>query len=309
MFEHLTTESRNPASEDLDGLTPIEIVRLINSEDSKVAAAVSAEADSIARGIEAIAERLGNGGRLIYIGAGTSGRLGVLDAAECPPTFNSPPAQVVGVIAGGTKALTTSVEGAEDRHDLAVADLKAVKWAAGDVLGGIATSGRTPYVIGSLEHARSVGAFTIGLSCNRDSKISTLCDITITPVVGPEILSGSTRMKAGTATKMVLNMLSTGAMIRLGKTFGNLMVDVRASNSKLADRARRIVRAITNLSDQESEQLLRDCRGEVKTAIVSHYTGYTFDQAHDLLANSGGHLRAALKQLITKSNGNSDSTP
>src|SRR5262245_4749533 len=174
MFEHLTTESRNPASEDLDGLTPIEIVRLINSEDAKVAAAVGAEADSIARAIEAIADRLSRGGRLIYIGAGTSGRLGVLDAAECPPTFNSPPAQVVGVIAGGKKALTTSVEGAEDRNELAAEDLKAVDLSAADVMVGIATSGRTPYVIGSLIYARSVGAYTIGLSCNRDSQLATL---------------------------------------------------------------------------------------------------------------------------------------
>jgi N-acetylmuramic acid 6-phosphate etherase len=308
MFEHLTTESRNPASEDLDGLTPIEIVQLINSEDAKVATAVSAESDAIARAIEATADRLSVGGRLVYIGAGTSGRLGVLDAAECPPTFNSPPTQVVGIIAGGHRALTTAVEGAEDNLDLAAEDLKAINLSAADVLVGIATSGRTPYVIGSLKYARSINVLTIGLVCNRDSQISTLCDITIAPIVGPEILSGSTRMKAGTATKMVLNMLSTGAMIRLGKTFGNLMVDVRASNSKLADRARRIVKAITNLSDQESEQLLRECRGEVKTAIVSHYTGYSFDQAHDLLANSGGHLRAALHRLKSKSNGDTKSS-
>jgi N-acetylmuramic acid 6-phosphate etherase len=309
MLEHLTTESRNPASEDLDGLTPIEIVRLINSEDTKVAAAVSAEADSIARAVEAIADRLSRGGRLVYIGAGTSGRLGVLDAAECPPTFNSPPTQVVGVIAGGHKALTTSIEGAEDRDDLAAADLAAVKLNTGDVLVGIATSGRTPYVIGALVHAKNVGAYTIGLSCNRDSQLATLCDVTITPVVGPEILSGSTRMKAGTATKMVLNMLSTGAMIRLGKTYGNLMIDVRASNSKLADRARRIVRAVTNLSDQESERLLRECRGEVKAAIVRHYTGHTFDEAQDLLKISGGHLRAALQRLAAKKNGDEEPAP
>lgn len=309
MFEHLTTESRNPASEHLDGLTPIEIVRLINSEDAQVAAAVGAEAEAMARAIDAIADRLGRGGRLIYTGAGTSGRLGVLDAAECPPTFNSPPHQVVGVIAGGYTALTRAVEGAEDRHDLAVEDLKAVNLSASDVLVGIATSGRTPYVIGSLEYAHSVGAFTIGLSCNRDSALSTRCDLMITPVVGPEVLSGSTRMKAGTATKMVLNTLSTGAMIRLGKTYGNLMIDVRASNSKLADRARRIVRAVTNLSDQESERLLKECNGEVKAAIVSHYTGYSFNEAQNLLAHSGGHLRMALQRLGAKSNGDEKPSP
>jgi N-acetylmuramic acid 6-phosphate etherase len=295
MFEHLTTEARNPASEDLDGLTALEIAQLINSEDSKVPAAVAEQADAIAQAIDVIAERLARGGRLIYIGAGTSGRLGVLDAVECPPTFNTHPTQVVGVIAGGYTALTTAVEGAEDRPELAIEDLKNVRLTDGDVVVGIATSGRTPYVLGSLEYAQSVGAYTIGLSCNRDAQITTRCDLSIAPVVGPEVVSGSTRMKAGTATKMVLNMLSTGAMIRLGKTYGNLMVDLRASNSKLADRARRIVRAVTNLSDHDSESLLRDCGGEVKTAIVSHYTGYTSVDARRLLAASHGHLRKALE--------------
>jgi N-acetylmuramic acid 6-phosphate etherase len=295
MLEHLTTEARNPASEDLDGLTAAEIVQLINSEDARVAAAVAEQADAIALAIDIIADRLARGGRLIYIGAGTSGRLGVLDAVECPPTFNTDPSQVVGLIAGGYTALTTAVEGAEDRPELAIEDLKKVGLTAGDVVVGIATSGRTPYVLGSLEYAKGIGAYTIGLSCNRDAQIATRCDLSITPVVGPEVVSGSTRMKAGTATKMVLNMLSTGSMIRLGKTYGNLMVDLRASNSKLADRARRIVRAVTNLSDNESERLLRDCGGEVKTAIVSHYTGFTSVEARELLANSHGHLRKALE--------------
>jgi N-acetylmuramic acid 6-phosphate etherase len=295
MLEHLTTEARNPASEDLDGLSALEIVQLINSEDAHVATAVAHEADAIAKAIDVIAERLERGGRLIYIGAGTSGRLGVLDAVECPPTFNTHPSQVVGVIAGGYQALTTAVEGAEDRPDLAVEDLKRVQLTDRDVLVGIATSGRTPYVIGSLEYARSVGTYTIGLSCNRVADIVTRCDLSITPVVGPEVVSGSTRLKAGTATKMVLNMLSTGAMIRLGKTYGNLMVDLRASNTKLADRARRIVRAVTNLSDQESERLLNDCGGEVKTAIVSHYTRLSSSDARQLLEAAHGHLRNALQ--------------
>jgi N-acetylmuramic acid 6-phosphate etherase len=299
MLEHLTTEARNPASEDLDGLTAQQIVRLINAEDSKVAAAVAEQSDAIAQAIDVIAERLARGGRLIYIGAGTSGRLGVLDAVECPPTFNTQPTQVIGLIAGGYAALTTAVEGAEDRPELATEDLKNVKLTDADVVVGIATSGRTPYVLGSLEYAQSVGAYTIGLSCNRDPQIATRCDLSITPVVGPEVVSGSTRMKAGTATKMVLNMLSTGAMIRLGKTYGNLMVDLRASNSKLADRARRIVRAVTNLSDNESERLLRDCGGEVKTAIVSHYTGFSSIDARRLLADSHGHLRKALEGRVT----------
>jgi N-acetylmuramic acid 6-phosphate etherase len=275
MLEHLTTEARNPASEDLDGLTASEIVRLINAEDAKVAGAVAEQADAIAQAIEAIADRLERGGRLIYIGAGTSGRLGVLDAVECPPTFNTDPS-------------------AEDRPDLAIEDMKKVQLSNADVLVGIATSGRTPYVMGSLGYARTVGAYTIGLCCNRDAQIATCCDLVIAPVVGPEVVSGSTRMKAGTATKMVLNILSTGSMIRLGKTYGNLMVDLRASNSKLADRARRIVRALTNVSDLEAERLLRECGGEVKTAIVSFHRGVDSGDARRILAASHGHLRNAL---------------
>jgi N-acetylmuramic acid 6-phosphate etherase len=299
MLEHLTTESRNPASEDLDGLSPLEIVRLINAEDAKVAGAVAHEAAAIAQAIEAIADRLSCGGRLIYVGAGTSGRLGVLDAVECPPTFNTNPGQVVGVIAGGYAALTRSVEGAEDLPALAIGDLKNLQVGPTDVVVGIATSGRTPYVIGALDYARSVHAFTVGLSCNRDPELATRSDVSITPVVGPEVVSGSTRMKAGTATKMVLNILSSGAMIRLGKTYGNLMVDLRATNSKLADRARRIVRAVTHLSDLESEKLLRACGGEVKTAIVSHCTATSSDHARQLLADTHGHLRKALQQHAT----------
>ena len=303
MLEHLTTEARNPASEDLDGLTAAEIVRLINSEDAKVAAAVAEESEVIAQAIDAIAERLDRGGRLIYFGAGTSGRLGVLDAVECPPTFNTHPSQVVGVIAGGYTALTSAVEGAEDKPELAVADMKNVNLTDADVVVGIATSGRTPYVMGGLEYAENIGAFTIGLSCNRESKIATHCKLCITPVVGPEVVSGSTRLKAGTATKMVLNMLSTGAMIRLGKTFGNLMVDLRASNTKLNDRARRIVRAVTKLSDMDSERLLKESGGEVKTAIVRHYTGDSSADARQRLVAAHGHLRTALKDHLNNNNG------
>lgn len=294
MLEHLTTEARNPASEDLDGLTAIEIVRLINAEDAKIAAAVAEQADVIAKAIDIIADRIGAGGRLIYIGAGTSGRLGVLDAVECPPTFNTHPSQVVGLIAGGYSALTTSVEGAEDKPELAIEDLKRINFSSSDVVVGIATSGRTPYVMGSLEYARSIGAYSIGLSCNRDAQIAKQCDLSIEVVVGPEVVSGSTRMKAGTATKMVLNMLSTGAMIRLGKTYGNLMVDLRASNTKLADRARRIVRALTNVTDNEAERLLLECGGEVKTAIVSFHRGVDSGDARRILDASHGHLRKAL---------------
>jgi N-acetylmuramic acid 6-phosphate etherase len=295
MLDDLTTEGRNPASESLDGLGPLELVRLINSEDAQVAAAVAKEAEHIARAIEVIADRLRGGGRLIYIGAGTSGRLGVLDAAECPPTFSADPNQVVGLIAGGYDALRRSVEGAEDHPEYAVQDLDSVKLSDRDVLVGIATSGRTPYVIGALEYARNAGVVSIAIVCNRDAKIKSVADLTIAPIVGPEVLSGSTRMKAGTATKMVLNMLSTGAMVLLGKTFGNLMVDMRATNSKLAERAQRIVRITTDLSREEAKKLLDRCDGEVKTAIVAHRLDSSPDDARDLLRQAGGHLRRALE--------------
>ncbi len=219
MLKHLTTEARNPASEVIDTLSPLEIVRLMNAEDAQVAAAVGAEAEKIAAAIETIAQCFQRGGRLIYIGAGTSGRLGVLDATECPPTFNSPPGQVVGLIAGGPQALTRAVEGAEDRPELAEQDLQGIGLTDRDVVVGIATSGRTPYVIGGLNFARQRGAFTIALSCNAASTVADSAELAITPIVGPEVISGSTRLKAGTATKLVLNMLTTGAMVRIGKTY------------------------------------------------------------------------------------------
>src|SRR5439155_13452920 len=220
-MSRMTTEARNPASEKIDTLSPLQIVRLMNAEDARVAEAVGREAESIARAVEVIANRLRADGRLVYIGAGTSGRLGVLDASECPPTFSTPPEMVVGLIAGGYGALTRAVEGAEDHPERAVEDLKKINFAAGDVLVGIATSGRTPYVIGGLKYARQVGAFAIGLACNDGSALADVCDLMITPVVGPEVISGSTRLKAGTATTLVLNMLTTGAMVLLGKTYGN----------------------------------------------------------------------------------------
>jgi N-acetylmuramic acid 6-phosphate etherase len=295
MLDKLTTEARNPASEAIDRLSPLEIVRLMNDEDATVAAAVRRAEQPIARAIEIIAERLARGGRLIYLGAGTSGRLGVLDATECPPTFNTRPEQVIGLIAGGEAALTRAVEGAEDRPELAAADLDRAGIGPNDAVVGIATSGRTPYVIAGLEHARDRGAAAIGLACNPDPQLAAHCDLTITPVVGPEVLSGSTRLKAGTATKMVLNMLTTGAMVRLGKTYGNLMVDLRATNAKLLDRSRRIVAALTSLSQEEAESILKSCGGEVKTAVVAHHRQVSPEAARALLARSGGHLRAALE--------------
>jgi len=291
---HLTTEGRNPASEAIDSLSPLEIVRLMNSEDARVARAVASQEASIAQAIEVVADRLSKGGRLIYIGAGTSGRLGVLDAAECPPTFNTRPEQVVGIIAGGPAAMTRAVEGAEDHPQLAVDDLEAVSLSAADVVVGIATSGRTPYVLGGLKYAAKRGAFTIGLSCNHDAALADCSELTITPVVGPEVISGSTRLKAGTATKMVLNMLSTGAMVRLGKTYGNMMVDLRATNSKLIERTRCIVMSVAGLSEVEADKLLARCDGELKTAIVADLCSVTPEEARRLLDSAGGHLRRAL---------------
>jgi N-acetylmuramic acid 6-phosphate etherase len=294
LLDHLETEARNPASTNLDELTPLELVRLMNREDARVIPAIASQAEAIARAIEVLAERLRAGGRLVYAGAGTSGRLGVLDATECPPTFSAAPGQVVGVIAGGTKALTQAVEGAEDRPELAEHDLETLTLCARDVLVAIATSGRTPYVLGAVGYAKRQGAYTIGLSCNPESEVSKEADLAITPVVGPEVLSGSTRLKAGTATKLVLNMLSTGAMVRLGKTYGNLMVDLRATNSKLRARANRIVRIFTGISVQEADELLGRCGGELKTALVVHGTGGTPDEARARLASLGGQVRQAL---------------
>ncbi|GIW94870.1 MAG: N-acetylmuramic acid 6-phosphate etherase [Pirellulaceae bacterium] len=291
----LVTERPNPISGNLDQLSALEIVRLINAEDARVPQAVAAVAEPIAAAVELIADRLRTGGRLVYLGAGTSGRLGVLDAAECPPTFNTRPEQVIGLIAGGPAALVRAVEGAEDNADAAAADLRAVGLSARDVVVGIATSGRTPYVVGGLRYARQVGASTVGLVCNDDAELRPWCDIFIAPVVGPEVLAGSTRMKAGTATKLVLNTLSTGAMVLLGKTYGNLMVDLRATNTKLMARARRIVCQLTGLTAAAAESLLARCDGEVKTAVVVARCGVDVAEARRLLEEAGGRLRQALE--------------
>lgn len=293
-MDYLTTEQNNPDSIAIDQMEPIEIARLMNREDHKVLQAVEKVLPAIAQAIQTVTQRIENGGRLIYIGAGTSGRLGVLDASECPPTFNTPPSLVVGLIAGGQRALTTAIEGAEDNAQAGAEDLRGVKLSPSDVVCGIATSGRTPYVLGALTYARTIQAATIGVTCNEVSELSTVCDILIAPVVGPEILSGSTRLKAGTATKLVLNMISTGTMIRIGKTYGNWMVDLRATNVKLKDRSIRIVSGITGLGRNESELLLAACDGEVKTAIVSHTLGISKQAAQERLLESGGRLRSAL---------------
>ncbi len=292
----LTTEAINPLSEKIDTLSPLEIVKLMNAEDAKIAEAVAREADSIAKAIEVATGRIRSGGRLVYIGAGTSGRLGVLDASECPPTFNTPAEMVVGLIAGGDTALRKAAEGVEDHPEAAVIDLKAIDLTGKDVLVGIASSGRTPYVIGALDYAREVGAYAIGLVCNENSQMASHADLMLAPVVGPEIISGSTRMKAGTATKMVLNMISTGTMVQLGKTFGNYMVDLRASNSKLIVRSRRIAAALAGITEEQAEEELKKCDGELKTTVVMLRKRISPQAARTLLEKHGGQLRLALEE-------------
>nr|WSW67687.1 N-acetylmuramic acid 6-phosphate etherase [Streptomyces sp. NBC_00995] len=290
----LTTEAFRPELAEIDRLATAEIARIMNDEDRTVPASVAALLPEISAAIDAIAARMARGGRLVYAGAGTAGRLGVLDASECPPTFNTDPADVIGLIAGGPSAMVTAVEGAEDSKELAAADLDALGLTAEDTVVGISASGRTPYAIGAVEHARAQGALTIGLSCNADSALGAAAEHPLEVVVGPELLTGSTRLKAGTAQKLVLNMLSTITMIRLGKTYGNLMVDVRASNEKLRARSRRIVSLATGASDAEIEAALTATDGEVKNAILTILGQVDGPTAASLLAASDGHLRAAL---------------
>ncbi len=293
--DHLLTESRNPRSESIDTLSPLEIVRLMNSEDAIVVEAVGAEAEPIARAIEWAADRLRREGRLVYVGAGTSGRLGVLDASECPPTFSTPPEMVVGLIAGGPSALTRAVEGAEDDPDRGAADIAVMGVGNRDLVVGIATSGRTPYVLGAVREARRRGATTIGLSCNRPSLLGGEVDLEIAPLVGAEVISGSTRLKAGTATKMILNMISTGAMVRIGKTLGNRMVDLQPTNEKLRIRSRRILRELAGVDDSLASQILEACEGRLKRALVVALTGVDPAAAQALLNTHGGQVRAAIK--------------
>ncbi|MFJ9029175.1 N-acetylmuramic acid 6-phosphate etherase [Streptomyces sp. NPDC102274] len=300
-LETLTTEAFRPELAEIDQLPTLDIARIMNGEDSTVPAAVAAQLPRIAAAIDATAERAARGGRLIYAGAGTAGRLGVLDASECPPTFNTDPEEVIGLIAGGPGAMVTAVEGAEDSKELAAADLTAIKLSAEDTVVGISASGRTPYAIGAVEHARSLGALTIGLSCNADSALAAAAEHGIEIVVGPELLTGSTRLKAGTAQKLVLNMLSTITMIRRGKTYGNLMVDVRASNEKLRARSRRIVSLATGASDDEIEAALAATDGEVKNAILTILGAVDGPTAASLLTDSDGHLRVALKAARAQS--------
>jgi N-acetylmuramic acid 6-phosphate etherase len=290
----LTTEAFRPELAEIDQLPTAELAALMNGEDATVPAAVAAQLPQIAAAIDGIADRMARGGRLIYAGAGTAGRLGVLDASECPPTFNTDPSEVVGLIAGGPSAMVKAVEGAEDSKELAREDLDALKLGPDDTVIGISASGRTPYAIGAVEHARGLGALTAGLSCNADSALAAAAEHGIEVVVGPELLTGSTRLKAGTAQKLVLNMISTLVMIRLGKTYGNLMVDVRASNEKLRARSRRIVALATGASDAEIEAALTASDGEVKNAILVILGEVEGPAAKALLEEAHGHLRTAL---------------
>ncbi|MEN5017694.1 N-acetylmuramic acid 6-phosphate etherase [Erwinia sp. Eh17-17] len=290
----LVSETRNPQTLDLDNLSTLEMVTKFNQQDATVAAAVSLTLPQVAEAVDAAAAALAAGGRLIYMGAGTSGRLGVLDASECPPTFGVPHGVIVGLIAGGPGALLKAVEGAEDDEQLGISDLQALNLTVNDMVVGIAASGRTPYVIGALRYARQQGCRTAAISCNPDSPIAREAAIAISPVVGPEALTGSTRLKSGTAQKLVLNMLSTGAMVKTGKVYQNLMVDMQATNIKLVDRARRMVCEATGCDDQQAEAALEQAGYEVKTAILMILADLPADRAKQRLIAHHGFLRAAL---------------
>lgn len=295
-LSHLVSEGRNPDTMDIDLLSSQEIVERLNQQDKQVPLAVEAVLPQIAQAVDKITAAFKQGGRLIYLGAGTSGRLGVLDASECPPTFGVSDQMVIGLIAGGKEAMFTAQEGAEDNATLGAHDLQQIDFSSKDVLVGIAASGRTPYVIGALEYANDLGATTIALSCNPGSPIAEIAQIAISPVVGPEALTGSTRLKSGTAQKLVLNMLTTASMIRLGKSYQNLMVDVRATNRKLIARAVRIVMQATDCQREEAEALLKESHNNAKLAILMHLTGMNYEQATAKLSQSDGFLRRAMEE-------------
>ena len=291
----IATEQRNTATTDIDHISTIEMVAMINAQDQLVAGAVNAVLPQVAEVIDAIVTAIQNGGRLVYIGAGTSGRLGVLDASECPPTFNTDPNLVVGLIAGGDRALRHPIEHVEDDPEAGAAALKDIQITATDVVVGIAASGRTPFVLGALAFARSQGCATVALGNSPKSPLEAAADFAITPIVGPEVITGSTRMKAGTSQKLVLNMLTTGAMVKLGKTFGNLMVDVQPTNAKLRQRAIRIVEQAAGLDSEAATAALEESKGEVKTAIVASLLGIDPITARERLTSSNGVVRTAVE--------------
>jgi N-acetylmuramic acid 6-phosphate etherase len=295
MLDDLLTERRNQASEGIDALPVPQILAIVNAEDARVAEAVAREIPRIAQAVEGIVERVERGGRLFYIGAGTSGRLGVLDAAECPPTFSVAAELVQGIIAGGEAALARATEASEDDSALGAGDLDSRGFTAADSLVGIAASGRTPYVLGAVARARELGALTIGISCTPGSELSRAVHIAIEPLTGPEVIAGSTRMKAGTATKLVLNMLSTAVMIRLGHVYGNLMVNVQPANAKLRERAVRIIAEAVGVDRERAAALLDASGGTVKTAIVIGRLGMAHEAAEERLRAAGGRISEALK--------------
>ncbi|QEH38079.1 N-acetylmuramic acid 6-phosphate etherase [Aquisphaera giovannonii] len=290
----LLTESRNPRSEAIDTLDALGIVTLMNDEDMAAVRAVGAEAAAIAKAVDWAADRFRRGGRLIYVGAGTSGRLGVLDASECPPTFGTPPGMVVGLIAGGPAALTRAIEGAEDRPEQGAADVAGLDVGDRDLVVGIATSGRTPYVLGAVREARSRNAATVGIACNRPSLLGREVDLEIAPIVGPEVIAGSTRLKAGTVTKLILNTITTGAMVRIGKTLGNRMIDLQPANEKLRIRSRRMLRELAGIDDARAAEILDGCGGKLKPALVAALAEVPPDEAIALLDAHGGKVREAV---------------
>ena len=293
-LKKIATEQRNPNTMNIDTLPTLDMIRLINQEDHNVAKAVGLVAEQIAQAVDVIADRLSKGGRLIYCGAGTSGRLGILDAVECPPTYSTEPEMVQGLIAGGYPAIFKAVEGAEDSKELGVEDMKGINFAAGDVLVGVAASGRTPYVLGCMEYAKELGAATVSVTCCPGSVLDSFADIGIAPAPGPEVVTGSTRMKSGSAQKMVLNMLSTGAMIKLGKVYGNLMVDVKPSNEKLIRRCVTIVCTAAECDEAAATAALEACEYRPKIAIVMVLMGVDAAKAKEMLENAGGRVAKVL---------------
>lgn len=293
----MLTESRNPNSEKIDNCSTIEILQIINNEDKHVAFAVEKELPHIAQAVDAISHAFSNKGRLIYIGAGTSGRLGILDASECPPTYGTPPEQVIGLIAGGQPAIFKAVENAEDNQELAIMDLTKINFSAEDVLVGIAASGRTPYVISGMQYAKSIGATVVSVCCNPKAPMISIADIAITPIVGAEVITGSSRMKAGTAQKLILNMLTTASMIKIGKVYGNLMVDVEATNAKLMERQVTIVMQATGCDRKTAIRALEQSNKHSKTAILMILANLDASQAKKILLENNGFIKKAIKNI------------
>ncbi|OCG01515.1 N-acetylmuramic acid 6-phosphate etherase [Gilliamella sp. wkB112] len=291
----MLTESRNPNSENIDSCSTLDILKIINNEDKQVAIAVEKELPYIAKAVDVISQAFLHHGRLIYMGAGTSGRLGILDASECPPTYGTPPEQVIGLIAGGQPAIFKAVENAEDNPELAITDLKGINFTAQDVLVGIAASGRTPYVIGGMQLAKSIGATVVSICCNSQAPMVNIADIAITPIVGAEVITGSSRMKAGTAQKLILNMLTTASMIKIGKVYGNLMVDVEATNAKLIERQINIVMQATDCNRETAMIALKQSQRHCKTAILMILANLDVEQAKQALSDNNGFIRQTLQ--------------